>query len=139
MKKKICIVLVVLLCTGGLTGCSAWDVVKDILSVNSADTSDNGPKVSIAKPTPTPAATATPAPTATATPTPTEKPREMVYCISPVNVRESSNNQSAIIGALTQGQEVEKLGEENSWVKIDYNGKTGWVYNKYVSSEKTGE
>ncbi|NCB93517.1 MAG: SH3 domain-containing protein [Clostridia bacterium] len=139
MKKGICILLIMIMSMTLLSGCSALEVIGDILSVNSADTSDDGPKVTINKPTATPTPTDTPVPTPTATPTPTKEAKNMVYCISPVNVRAGGTNQAAIIGELAAGDAVEKLGEENSWIKIKYEGKEGWVYNKYMSDKKTGE
>lgn len=137
MKKRTCFMALLMVSMLFLPACSPLDVIKDILSVNQADTSsDEGPKVTITKPTPAPKVSDTVTPAPSAAPTPTEEPREMVYCISPVNVRDAATNQSQVIGALTTGDAVEKLGEERSWIKIKYEGREAWVYEKYMSSEK---
>lgn len=137
MKKHIRLLLIVSLFAINLAGCTAWDVVKDILSVNRADTSGtDGPKVTISKPTKEPEPSQMLVPTATPEPTPTEDPKEWVYCISPVNVRAGAGNQEQILGFLTAGQKVEKLGQERSWIKIRFEGQDGWVYEKYMSDEE---
>lgn len=137
VKKRICLLAMVSVFAAAFTGCTAWDVIKDVLSVNSADTSgDDGPKVTISKPTMEPKPSATPTPTHTPEPTPTEDPKEWVYCISPVNVREGAGNKERILGELTTGQKVEKLGEERSWIKIKFEGQEGWVYEKYITDEE---
>lgn len=136
VKKQICLLLAVFSFSTNLTGCMAWDVITDILSVNNADTDSDGPKVTISKPTAEPKPSETPEPTHTPEPTPTEEPKEWVYCISPVNVRAGSGNKEQILGALTAGQKVEKLGEERSWIKIKFEGQEGWVYEKYVTDEE---
>lgn len=137
MKKHIRLLFIVSLAVINLTGCTALNVIKDILSVNNADTSGSDePKVTISKPTKEPEPTETPTPTVTEEPTPTEEPKEWVYCISPVNVRAGAGNQEQILGFLTTGQKVEKLGQERSWIKIDFEGREGWVYEKYMSDEE---
>lgn len=140
MKKRIGMACMLFSCVLAFSGCEAKEVFQDILSVNEAEIGkDSGGKVTITNPVEQPKNnTATPTPTKEPTPTPTEEPKEMVYCISPVNVREGSSNQAAILGALTAGQAVEKLGEEKSWIKIRFEGKEGWVYGKYVTSEEPG-
>ena len=136
-RKTIIVLFMVLFCTVLFSGCTAWDVIKDILSVNSADTgNDRGPKVSISEPTVEPKASDTPQPTNTPEPTPTEEEKEWVYCVSPVNVRAGAGNGEQILGALTAGQKVEKLGQERSWIKIVFEGREGWVYEKYMTDEK---
>lgn len=142
MKKIFCkktyawLLFIMVLLAVSLTGCTIWEVTKDILSVNHADTNrNNGPKVTISKPTKEPEPSETPSPTA-AEPTPTEDPKEWVYCISPVNVRAGAGSQEQILGFLTAGQKVEKLGQERGWIKIEFEGQDGWVYEKYVSEQE---
>lgn len=136
-KKYVWLLFIVLLFVINFSGCTAGDVIRDILSVSRADTGGtDGPKVTITKPTKEPEPSETPAPTATPEPTPTEDPKEWVYCISPVNVRAGAGNQEQILGFLTAGQKVEKLGQERSWIRIKFEGQDGWVYEKYMSDEE---
>ena len=44
----------------------------------------------------------------------------MVYCTSPVNVRDAASTGSNVIGMLSTGDAVERLGQEGGWVKILY-------------------
>ena len=73
---------------------------------------------------------------------PEEKPAEptvtkvTMYAKSNVNVRSGANASHSKIGNLVKGQEVVKVGEENGWSKIEFNGAVGYVSSKYLSSEK---
>ena len=137
IRKSIIFLVVMLLFVSCCSGCNTWDVIKDILSVNSADTVRNdGPKVSISDPTVEPKASETPQPTNTPEPTPMEEEKEWIYCISPVNVRASAGNKEQILGTLTTGQKVEKLGQERSWIKIQYEEQEGWVYEEYLTDQE---
>lgn len=59
-----------------------------------------------------------------------------MYAKSNVNVRSGAGTSNAQIGSLTKGQEVVKIGEENGWSKIEFNGGIGYVSSKYLSAEK---
>ena len=59
-----------------------------------------------------------------------------MYAKSSVNVRSGAGTSNAQIGSLTKGQEVVKVGEENGWSKIEFNGGVGYVNSKYLSVEK---
>lgn len=59
-----------------------------------------------------------------------------MYAKSNVNVRSGAGTSNAQIGSLTKGQEVVKVGEENGWSKIEFNGGVGYVSSKYLSAEK---
>ena len=59
-----------------------------------------------------------------------------MYAKSSVNVRSGAGTSNAQIGSLTKGQEVTKVGEENGWSKIEFNGTVGYVSSKYLSTEK---
>lgn len=132
--RKLCTVLLLTgICVLNICGCTALDVVKDILSVNHADTkADEKPKVTINQPTQKPRDTVTPEPTETPTPEPTEEPKDWMYCISPVNVRAGAGNQEQILGFLTTGEKVEKIGEDRNWIQIIWEGREGWVYGDYL-------
>ena len=59
-----------------------------------------------------------------------------MYAKSNVNVRSGAGASNAQIGSLTKGQEVVKVGDENGWSKIEFNGGIGYVSSKYLSAEK---
>lgn len=143
MKIKFLFLAVCLLLVYGLSGCTFSEVIKDILSVNDADlTRKEGPKVEIDDPVmledapqeETQEDTELPEEAVKPTPEEEKEPVNLVYCLSPVNVREGGGNSYPVIGALTAGEAVEKLGQEGSWVKISYKGSVGWVYEKYLSA-----
>ena len=69
----------------------------------------------------------------------TEEPvatKTTMYAKSNVNVRSGAGTSNAQIGSLTKGQEVTKVGEENGWSKIEFNGGIGYVKSEYLSTEK---
>lgn len=59
-----------------------------------------------------------------------------MYAKSNVNVRSGAGTSNSQIGSLTKGQEVTKVGEENGWSKIEFNGDIGYVKSEYLSTEK---
>lgn len=59
-----------------------------------------------------------------------------MYAKSNVNVRSGAGTSNTQIGSLTKGQEVTKVGEENGWSKIEFNGGIGYVKSEYLSTEK---
>lgn len=59
-----------------------------------------------------------------------------MYAKSSVNVRSGAGTSNAKVGSLSKGQEVVKVGEENGWSKIEFNGTLGYVNSKYLSTEK---
>ena len=59
-----------------------------------------------------------------------------MYAKSSVNVRSGAGTSNTKVGSLTKGQEVAKVGEENGWSKIEFNGTVGYVSSKYLSTEK---
>lgn len=59
-----------------------------------------------------------------------------MYAKSSVNVRSGAGASNTKVGSLTKGQEVTKVGEENGWSKIEFNGTVGYVSSKYLSTEK---
>lgn len=60
----------------------------------------------------------------------------IMYAKSSVNVRSGAGASNTKVGSLTKGQEVTKVGEENGWSKIEFNGTVGYVSSKYLSTEK---
>lgn len=61
------------------------------------------------------------------------------YATASVNVRSKPSNEGEILGTLSKGTSVEILGSEGNWYQISFAGKTGYVYNKYISLTKPEE
>ncbi len=59
----------------------------------------------------------------------------VVYARSAVNVRDAPGTDSAVVGTLMEGEAVKKLGEDGSWVMIEYNDTTCYVYRDYLTEE----
>ncbi|SHE89868.1 S-adenosyl-l-methionine hydroxide adenosyltransferase [Thermoanaerobacter uzonensis DSM 18761] len=57
-----------------------------------------------------------------------------IVTASTLNVREGAGLGYKVIGVLPAGKVVTLLEEVNGWYKIDYNGKTGYIYSKYVAA-----
>lgn len=50
-----------------------------------------------------------------------------------LNVRSQSNSDSSIVGKYSNGETVIVTGQDsNGWYKVDFEGKVGYVNNKYV-------
>lgn len=57
-----------------------------------------------------------------------------VTCTSDVNVRSGPGNSYSVLTMMSKGQTSANLGRSGSWIKVSVNGKTGYVYSKYLSS-----
>lgn len=62
-----------------------------------------------------------------------QQQQNLVYCISPVNVREAGDSNARVLGALRTGDAVTKLSQEGGWVEIIFEGQIGFVYMDYIS------
>lgn len=49
-----------------------------------------------------------------------------------VNLRASGNASSKVVGKVDYGTVMEKLDQQNGWVKVRTGGKTGWISASYV-------
>ncbi len=52
-----------------------------------------------------------------------------------LRVRKEPNLEAGIVGLLADGQAVEAIAEEGDWVKVSYEGATGYVASEYVRVE----
>ena len=59
---------------------------------------------------------------------------EILYATSGVNVREGADKRSKVLGTLSEGDAVEKVGQEGKWVEIKYNDGTAYVFEDYLES-----
>lgn len=57
-----------------------------------------------------------------------------VTATTSVNVRAGAGNGYKVVTVLKKGQVVAKTGSSGNWTKVTANGKTGYVYNKYLIS-----
>ncbi len=52
---------------------------------------------------------------------------------SRLNVRKSPSTSAAVLGTFSSGQQIEVISISKGWAKVKYNGKTGYVSEKYIS------
>ncbi|MCM1517043.1 MAG: SH3 domain-containing protein [Pseudoflavonifractor sp.] len=52
---------------------------------------------------------------------------------SRLNVRKSASTSASVLGTFNSGQEIEVLSVSNGWAKVKFNGKTGYVSEKYIT------
>ncbi len=57
-----------------------------------------------------------------------------LYATQPVNIRYGPSTKYVVIGELKIGQEVYYLGQSGNWYFINFNGLTGYVYSKYLTT-----
>ncbi len=69
-----------------------------------------------------------------ATPDPfdTAKTGTIVNCKTQVNVREKASSKSKLLGVAKKGETFDVLGRTGNWVKIDYHGKSAYVFHTYI-------
>lgn len=76
------------------------------------------------------------------------KPGKYTVTADSLNVRSGAGTSHAILGTLSNGDEVEVTEFDGNWGKIDFNGKEGWISSSYLRSSdiavytvyyKTGE
>ena len=53
---------------------------------------------------------------------------------SGVNVRQGPNKNTTVLGTLSTGDAVEKVGQEGKWVEIKYQDGTAYVFEDYLES-----
>ncbi|WP_431804129.1 SH3 domain-containing protein [Halobacillus andaensis] len=57
---------------------------------------------------------------------------EVVVNDTNLNFREEPDDEAAIINSLTNGTKVDVKGTDGVWLKIEYDGETGWAHSDYV-------
>ena len=89
--------------------------------------------------TPTPPSTPKPSPTGqTPTPTPTPSPSSAgigtgkVSVSGSLNVRSGPGTSYSRIGKVYNGNVLTVYSVRSGWVEVDYKGRHGWVYDKYI-------
>ena len=54
-----------------------------------------------------------------------------------VNVRSAPDNNASVVCTLPKNATAEKLGTSGNWIHVNYKGKTGYVYKKYLTAQDT--
>ncbi|MDD6212865.1 MAG: SH3 domain-containing protein [Clostridiales bacterium] len=62
---------------------------------------------------------------------------ETMVATGAVNVRDAASVNSNVVGSLDAGEKVKKIGEENGWAQILYDGEIRYVSSSYL--EAAGE
>lgn len=137
MKKTrlLAIVLGLALVLPGCGFTKGSDAVVTVIEATPTPTPEPTPE-----PTPTPAATPTPAPVMEQTPSGVnEEVKSGTYtATAAVNVRSDCNTDAAQIGSVEQGATITSTGVcENGWIRIDYQGQTGYVSGDFVTPADT--
>lgn len=57
---------------------------------------------------------------------------------SDVFVRSGPSKQYGQVGTVTGGTQVTVSGAEGGWLKVSFNGTTGWVYQRYLARTDNG-
>lgn len=137
MKKTrlLAIVLGLALVLPGCGFTKGSDAVVTVIEATPTPTPEPTPE-----PTPTPAATPTPAPVMEQTPSGVnvEVKSGTYTATAAVNVRSDCNTDAAQIGSVEQGATITSTGVcENGWIRIDYQGQTGYVSGDFVTPADT--
>lgn len=66
-----------------------------------------------------------------------EAASQTITVISSVNFRKGPSKSYAKIKKLYKGYQLTYLGRDGNWIKVKYNGTTGYVYKDYVTSLTT--
>ena len=62
----------------------------------------------------------------------TGKKGTIVNCKTQVNVRGKASSKSKLLGVARKGETYDVLGKSGNWYKIDYHGKTAYVFHRYI-------
>ena len=74
-----------------------------------------------------------------ATPKPTGNTVTVVNAKNGVNIRAKASSSSKILGVAENGEVFKKLGTSGKWVKVEYEGKTAYIFGQYLKNTKDGE
>lgn len=53
-----------------------------------------------------------------------------------IRIREEASTESKIVEMGSLNEEVEIIGQEGNWYKVNFKGKEGYIYNKYVKVDE---
>ena len=64
----------------------------------------------------------------------------LVYAITKINIRKEDSEKSAVIGKINAEESATLIkSQDNGWCKVKYNNKEGFIYSKYLTTEKPEE
>lgn len=65
----------------------------------------------------------------------------VVKATTPLNVRAGPGPQYNVVGVIKQDGRTHMLGciQDSPWCQVDYHGKQGWAYSKYLTTEIAGQ
>jgi len=66
-----------------------------------------------------------------------EADKNIMICISPVNVRDAASSNSNVIGELAKGDEVTVLSKDGGWFEIEFKGRSAYVYERYLDEKQS--
>lgn len=159
IKKVKYTMLISVLCTGLLSGCTLFPLRENAKVSEEIQADADTPDASVTPEeevvTPEPSVTYRPEDVIAPVKIPeTEKPKTgvsetgvpetgtseskipqdgVMYCVSPVNIRDAAGTDSNVIGELTAGEKVTVYGKSGGWVEIQYQGQRAYVYEEYLS------
>ncbi len=64
------------------------------------------------------------------------KKNETVYTTKNVKIRAKASSNSKSLGTLKKSKSIKRTGTKNSWSKVIYNGKVGYIKTKYLTNKK---
>lgn len=96
---------------GAVTGYVSADYVKEVSGASSSNTSNNG---------------------STSDQVIQNQKGQVINITSNLRVRSSTSTNSSVLGYLLNGQVVDVTGKSGEWIKINYNGQTGYVSSDYI-------
>lgn len=68
------------------------------------------------------------------------KVNETVYTTGNVNFRSGAGTDTAKIFKLSRGTKLKRIAiGSNGWSKVEYNGKTGYIFSRYLSKNKPAD
>ena len=56
-----------------------------------------------------------------------------------LNIRLEPSLSSAVLGQLNKGDQVQIIGQQDKWLRIQFQQLTGWVYSDYLSISETAK
>ncbi|MCA1318798.1 SH3 domain-containing protein [Bacillus tianshenii] len=59
-------------------------------------------------------------------------PRSATIITDGLNIRSEPSTQSKVLGTLSNGTVVDVLSQKSGWLKISFEGETGWIHSDYA-------
>lgn len=65
----------------------------------------------------------------------TPQDKVLYVSASSLNMRQSFSSEANVIEKIPMGQKVKCIGESEEWLRVEFNGRTGYVAAEYTSAE----